>query len=156
MQSGEIVHPEIWVVKALGGVKVAWSLILLEGTSISSPWFRRGDLLNQPLHPFIVRALPVYLPAIGADLEFVEVKFGQRLEPVEHGFLGRSLQWMVAPQAAMEGHDLLVELEALNHLRQLLERVKRARTISVCDNLPHKQAPVPAEQDALLPLQDRG
>ena len=30
-----------------------------------------------------MRALPVYLPAIGADLEFVEVKFGQRLKLVE-------------------------------------------------------------------------
>ncbi len=99
-----------------------------------------------------MRTLPIDLSASRADLELIEIQFGQWLEAVEHGFLCHWLQQMVAAQAAMEGGDSSGEIEAPDHFSQLLERVEGPQAIAIRDCLPHEQAPVAAEQDPFLPL----
>src|SRR5215212_832460 len=54
----------------------------------------------------------------------------------------------------MERADLGSELEAPNHLAQLLERVERTERITIRNRLSHEQASVAAEQDSFFPLRD--
>ena len=44
-------------------------------------------LLDEILHLLVMRTLPIDLFAGWADLEFIEIQFGQRLQAVEHSFL---------------------------------------------------------------------
>ena len=101
-----------------------------------------------------MRTFPVNLFAGRADVEFVKVLFGQRLEAVEYLFLADWFQGVVTTHAAVERGDAVYQVEALDDFGQLLLRVERARTISVGDDPAHQQAPVPAEKDALVPLED--
>ena len=111
-------------------------------------------MLDEPLHPFVMRALPIDLFAVWANLEFVEIQFGQRFETVEHSLLWDGLQRMVAAQAAMKRRDPFEEIETLDHFRQLLQGVEGARAVSVSDHFSHQKAPVAAEKDALIPLEN--
>jgi len=96
-----------------------------------------SDFLKQILHPFVMRAFPIDLFAVRADLEFIEIKLGQRLEPVEHGFLRNGFQWMVTAQAAMKRRDPFEEIEAPDYFGQLLQGVEGAWAVSVNDNGSH-------------------
>ncbi len=109
-------------------------------------------LLDQPGHPFVVRALPIDLFAGRADLELIEIKPGQRLQPLEHSLLCDRLQGMVAAQAAMKGSDPFCQVKALDHFRELLQRLEGAQAVSDRNRLSHEQAPVPAEKDAAFLL----
>lgn len=101
-----------------------------------------------------MRAFPIDLFAVWADVELVEILSGQWLEAVEHCLLGDGFQRMVAAQAAVERRDPLEEVEALDHLGQLRERVEGARAVSIHNGFSHEQTAVAGEQDTFLSLQD--
>ena len=67
----------------------------------------------------------------------MEVKFGFGLEAVDDFSLFHRLQEPIAADAAVEGEDLINQLEAGNHLKKLLLRIKGTRAITHLDNFPH-------------------
>src|SRR6266508_6437672 len=81
-------------------------------------------LLDQLQHPLVMRAFPVDLPAGRADVEFIKVLPGQRLQTVEDSFLANRFEGMVATHATMKRGDAVFKLKALNHFSQLLQRVE--------------------------------
>ena len=113
-------------------------------------------LFDQFLHPFVVRTLPVDLAAGWTDVKFVEILLCKRLQTFKHDFLADGLQQMVAAQAAVERCDPANQVEAPDHLGQLLEGLKRAQAIPISNSLAHQQAAIPGEQDASFPCSDLG
>ena len=87
-------------------------------------------------------------------MKFIEVLFGQRLKAVENHILPNRLQRVIASQTAMEGLDLIYQCKALDHFRQLLERVERAQAIAMQDNLSHQQTAVARQQDTPILMHD--
>jgi hypothetical protein len=95
-------------------------------------------------------AFPVDLPTSTADMEFIEILFGQRFETVEHLFLANRLKLVIAAQTAVEGNHPRREIKSLYNLVQLLERIERSKTIPSGDRFSHKQTAVTAEKNTLF------
>src|SRR3990167_6707629 len=97
-----------------------------------------------------MRPFPVDLAAVRANIEFVVIKFGLRLEPAEDFLLFNRHYNPVAFEASIEGFDKRVVTEPPEHLLHLYSGVVRPEPVAVRYYPESEEPSVAGEDDAAL------
>lgn len=103
-----------------------------------------------------VGAFPVNLAAILAEAEVVEVEAGFGLQAVFDFAFGDGVETAVTIQTARPRLDVVVEVVAVQHGRDLFCSIGGAQAVAVADQAAHEQPPVAAEHDAAFVVGDLG
>src|SRR5437764_14466074 len=97
-----------------------------------------------------MRSSPVDLAAAGATLEFFVIKFGERLELLNHISFGDFSHAFITAKASRERSNRFQKVEPTDHFNCLLVGVLGSGIVTGFYDGMHEQAPVTRQQCAIV------